>query len=61
MGVVLFLGFVLGFLGVVIFGVVAIVNRGDLSKRRRWNAWVLGSLAVALVCIAPFLIGVKVS
>jgi hypothetical protein len=60
MATVLVLGSLLGLLGVLVFGVVAIVKRADPVARRRWNGWVLGSLALGLVCLAPFLLGVKI-
>ena len=60
MATILVVGFFLGFLGVVVFGVVAILRRHDMAERKKWNGRVLMSLGLGLVCVAPFLLGIRV-
>lgn len=54
MAAVLGVGILLGVLGVLVFGVLAIMGRADPVKRRRWNGWVLGSFGLAVVSLVPF-------
>lgn len=65
MATVLVLGFFLGFLGVLVFGLIGVAGylgskRQDMDYRRRWNRLTLMSLGLGLVCIAPFLLGIRV-
>jgi hypothetical protein len=65
MAMVLVLGAFAGLFGVIVGGVVGVIGylggkKGDMAFRRRWNGVVLASFALAMLCLAPFLLGVRV-